>query len=63
MTSDMPPSPGEPGAALSSSLDSAQLRNARKAFKQELKLTRRDDEARRRSPRGVASPAPRARGE
>ena len=46
MTSDMPPSSGEPGAALPSGLDSAQLKNALKAFKKRLKLTRLDDESR-----------------
>ncbi len=46
MTSDTPPSPGEPGAALPSGLDSAQLKNALKAFKKWLKLTRLDDESR-----------------
>ena len=45
MTSDMPP-PGEPGAALPSGLGSAQLKNALKAFKKRLKLTRLDDESR-----------------
>ena len=46
MTSDMPPSSGEPEAALPSGLDSAQLKNALKAFKKRLKLTRLDDESR-----------------
>ena len=46
MTSDTPPSSGEPGAALPSGLDAAQLRNALKAFKKRLKLTRLDEESR-----------------
>ena len=46
MTSDMPPPSGEPAAALLSGLDSAQLKNALKAFKKRLKLTRLDDESR-----------------
>ncbi len=45
MTSDTPPS-GEPGAALPSGLDCAQLKNALKAFKKRLKLARLDDESR-----------------
>lgn len=46
MTSNTLPSSGEPGAALPSGLDSAQLKNALKAFKKRLKLTRLDDESR-----------------
>jgi len=46
MTSDTPPPPGEPGDALPSGLDSAQIKNALKAFKKRLKLTRLDDESR-----------------
>ena len=45
MTSDMPTPSGEPGAELPSGLDSAQLRNALKAFKKRLKLARLDDES------------------
>jgi hypothetical protein len=45
MTSDTPRS-GEPGAALPSGPDSAQLKNALRAFKKRLKLTRLDDESR-----------------
>jgi hypothetical protein len=45
MTSDTPQS-DEPGAALPSGIDSAKLRNAMKAFKKRLKLTRLDDESR-----------------
>jgi hypothetical protein len=46
MTSDMPGSSDEPGAALPSGFDSTQLKNALKAFKKRLKLTRLDDESR-----------------
>ncbi len=45
MTSDTPQS-DEPGAALPSGLDSAQLKNALKAFRKRLKLARLDDESR-----------------
>jgi len=45
MTNDTPRS-SEPEAALPSGLDSAQLKNALKAFKKRLKLTRLDDESR-----------------
>ncbi len=45
MTSDTPRS-GEPGAALPGDPDSTQLKNALKAFKKRLKLTRLDDESR-----------------
>jgi len=45
MTSDTPRS-GEPGAALPSGFDSAQLKNALKAFRKRLKLARLDDESR-----------------
>jgi hypothetical protein len=46
MTSDIPPSSGELGSALRNGLDSTQLKNALKAFKKRLKLTRLDDESR-----------------
>ena len=46
MTSDSPPPSNEPGAALPSDLDVAQLKSALKAFKKRLKLTRLDDESR-----------------
>ncbi len=45
MTSDMPHSSGESDAASPSRIDHAQLRNALKAFKKRLKLTRLDDES------------------
>ena len=45
MTSDTPQS-DEPGAALPSGLDPAQLKSALKAFRKRLKLTRLDDESR-----------------
>lgn len=45
MTSDTPQS-DEPGAALPSGLDSAQLKSAMKAFRKRLKLARLDDESR-----------------
>ena len=46
MTSDTPQSSGESEAASPSGLDPAKLRNAMKAFKKRLKLTRLDDESR-----------------
>jgi len=46
MTGNTPPSSGEPGSAAPGGVDSAQLRNALKAFKKRLKLTRLDDESR-----------------
>ncbi len=45
MTSDTPQS-GEPGAAMPSGIDSSQIKNALKAFRKRLKLTRLDDESR-----------------
>ena len=45
MTSDMPQSSGEPDSASPSGFEPAQLRNALKAFKKRLKLTRLDDES------------------
>jgi hypothetical protein len=44
MTNDIPEPPGE-GEAEPGGLDPAQLRNALKAFKKRLKLTRLDDES------------------
>jgi hypothetical protein len=44
MTSDIPPS-NEPGAASPSSIDSAQLKSALKAFRKRLKFSRLDDES------------------
>lgn len=46
MTNDEPRSPDEPKAALPDGLDHAQLKNALKAFKKRLKLSRLDDESR-----------------
>ena len=46
MTSNTPQSSGEPGAASPSGFDHAQLKNALKAFKKRLKLTRLDEESR-----------------
>ncbi len=46
MTSDMPQSSGESEAASPGGFDRAQLKNALKAFKKRLKLTRLDDESR-----------------
>ncbi len=45
MTSDMPESTGESEAAPPTGFDGAQLKNALKAFKKRLKLTRLDDES------------------
>ena len=46
MTSDTPQSSGEREAASPSGFDHAQLKNALKAFKKRLKLTRLDEESR-----------------
>lgn len=45
MTSDRPQSSGESDAASPGGFEHAQLRNALKAFKKRLKLTRLDDES------------------
>ncbi len=46
MTNNTPQSSGEPGAASPGGFDHAQLKNALKAFKKRLKLTRLDEESR-----------------
>ena len=46
MTSNTPQSSDEPGAASPSGFDHSQLKNALKAFKKRLKLTRLDEESR-----------------